>query len=312
MGTIAGLGTTVVARAAAGMGLAYGLEAGLVAGIGAALGVGFGVALTYAATWDASLAFAQLAIGQRTPFRLMQFMEDARQRSVLRAVGPIYQFRHARLQDRLADRAKTAGRPETPATQPQALPQENSGQPPQDDHLRRLRWVWAAAGLIALSLAVVVFTTPFHVTGVEITQQPKAGCQVDVTGRISTNGALGTIWYQWVFQPRTAPQPLKPVGHRAACCVRDRRRPRPRPRHRVTDGHSGSPASGPGHRLNHCRAQVLTNACHRAVRFIPAFARRPARFRGRREAELSCPGGRFPGTPSWRQPSPNSAAMTVR
>ena len=115
----------------------------------------------------------------------MRFMEDAHQRGVLRAVGPIYQFRHARLQDRLAGRAKTAGRREERAIQPQALPQESSGQPPQYDHLRRLGWVWAAGGLIAFSLAVVVFTTPFHVTGVEITQQVKTGCAVDVTGRIS-------------------------------------------------------------------------------------------------------------------------------
>jgi hypothetical protein len=32
----------------------------------------------------------------------MRFLEDARNRNVLRAVGPVYQFRHARLQDRLA------------------------------------------------------------------------------------------------------------------------------------------------------------------------------------------------------------------
>jgi len=32
----------------------------------------------------------------------MEFLEDARKRGVLRTIGPIYQFRHARLQDRLA------------------------------------------------------------------------------------------------------------------------------------------------------------------------------------------------------------------
>jgi len=40
--------------------------------------------------------------GRSTPIHLMGFLEDARQRNVLRTVGPIYQFRHARLQDRLA------------------------------------------------------------------------------------------------------------------------------------------------------------------------------------------------------------------
>jgi hypothetical protein len=38
----------------------------------------------------------------------MQFLEDARDRNVLRTVGPVYQFRHARLQDRLADQAFAA------------------------------------------------------------------------------------------------------------------------------------------------------------------------------------------------------------
>jgi hypothetical protein len=33
---------------------------------------------------------------------LMRFLDDARERNVLRTVGPAYQFRHARLQDRLA------------------------------------------------------------------------------------------------------------------------------------------------------------------------------------------------------------------
>jgi hypothetical protein len=32
----------------------------------------------------------------------MNFLDDARERNVLRTVGPVYQFRHARLQDRLA------------------------------------------------------------------------------------------------------------------------------------------------------------------------------------------------------------------
>jgi hypothetical protein len=142
VGTIAGLGAAVVAGAGTGKGLVAGLAVGLAAGIVAALGVGFGVALTYPATWDASLAFAQLAIGRRTPFHLMRFLNDAHQRGVLRAVGPIYQFRHARLQDRLAGQATAAGRPGRRATQPQALSQEISGQPLQHDHLRRLGWVW--------------------------------------------------------------------------------------------------------------------------------------------------------------------------
>ena len=63
---------------------------------------GFLVGLVYPQSWSSSLAFAQLAASDRTPVRLMWFLEDARSRGILRTVGPVYQFRHARLQDRLA------------------------------------------------------------------------------------------------------------------------------------------------------------------------------------------------------------------
>jgi len=50
---------------------------------------------------------------------------------------------------------------------------------------------------------------PFHVTGIVISQQAHAGCGVDVTGMLSTNGAAGTVAYQWLFIPdRHAPRRL--------------------------------------------------------------------------------------------------------
>jgi hypothetical protein len=113
-----GLLTGLVGGLVAGLvvGLAAGLVAGLWAGLVAGLMVGvvFGLVsgLTYPKTWAASLAFAQLARGRHTPIRLMRFLEDARKRDVLRTVGPVYQFRHARLQDRLADQARTATHPD--------------------------------------------------------------------------------------------------------------------------------------------------------------------------------------------------------
>lgn len=74
---------------------------GLVFGVVGALVVG----PVTSSTWEASLAFVQLAVRWRTPVRLMRFLEDARERGVLRTVGPVYQFRHARLQNRLAEQA---------------------------------------------------------------------------------------------------------------------------------------------------------------------------------------------------------------
>lgn len=94
-----GLGFVVGARHMGGLflsllfGVLYGLVFGLVWG------------LVFPPTWTASLAFAQLSVRWHTPARLLHFLDDARQRDVLRTVGPVYQFRHARLQDRLAEQA---------------------------------------------------------------------------------------------------------------------------------------------------------------------------------------------------------------
>ncbi len=112
-----GLLVGLAAGAAAGLFVApepwlgFGLLARLTAGLAFGLAVGLAVGLAYPQSWSSSLAFAQLAASDRTPVRLMRFLEDARSRSVLRTVGPAYQFRHARLQDRLARQGTPAGIP---------------------------------------------------------------------------------------------------------------------------------------------------------------------------------------------------------
>src|SRR5207248_8714669 len=51
---------------------------------------------------------------------------------------------------------------------------------------------------------------PFHVSAAAITTSTPNNCGVNVTGRIDTNGAAGTVDYEWVFQPdQNPPQPLK-------------------------------------------------------------------------------------------------------
>jgi hypothetical protein len=88
--------------------------------------------------------------------------------------------------------------------------------PPRQRQLRRMRrMLGMALTLILLGAAGIVLYLrffdhpPFHVTGVRIVHQTQNGCTVDVTGRIATNGAAGTVSYQWVFRPQTqAPQPL--------------------------------------------------------------------------------------------------------
>jgi hypothetical protein len=109
-GSSIGLGLGFILATRHKTGLVPGLEYGLLAG--AVFGLVWG--LSFSLTWTASLAFAQLTLRWRTPARLLHFLEDARQRDVLRTVGPIYQFRHARLQDRLAG----GPRPDEPAARP--------------------------------------------------------------------------------------------------------------------------------------------------------------------------------------------------
>jgi hypothetical protein len=111
-----------------GFGLVVGLVGGLVIGLGAwpvtlpvarpvgGLVIGLGCVLVFGllgvlAAWpgawlfssagSSSLAAAELSGSWHTPVRLMRFLDEARERGVLRTVGPVYQFRHARLQDRL-------------------------------------------------------------------------------------------------------------------------------------------------------------------------------------------------------------------
>ena len=81
---------------------------------------------------------------------------------------------------------------------------------------RMRRTLGSALTVVLLIAAGVVLYLRFHhaafsVSSVKITSEAKTGCGVNVTGRIDTNGAAGTVSYQWVFQPQPsgqAPQPL--------------------------------------------------------------------------------------------------------
>ena len=93
---------------------------------------------------------------------------------------------------------------------------QRPGPPPRQGRLRQIRRVLGTALTVILLVAagVVVWLrffhhSPFHVTGVSITQETKTSCGMNVTGRIATNGSAGTVSYQWVFKPQVqAPQPL--------------------------------------------------------------------------------------------------------
>ena len=109
LGLSLGIGLGISFSLAFGLGSrhAAGQVAGIVYGLVWVFVFGLVFGLLFPQTWTVSLTFAQLAIRWRTPARLLRFLDDARQRDVLRTVGPVYQFRHARLQDRLALQATT-------------------------------------------------------------------------------------------------------------------------------------------------------------------------------------------------------------
>ncbi|MGH3829214.1 MAG: NACHT domain-containing protein [Pseudonocardiaceae bacterium] len=104
-GLVFGLVLGLVVGLAYGLvdGLKYGLASGLVYGLTGGLVAGLGSGLVSSATWATALAGAQLQRQDKAPARLLRFLDDARQRQVLRTVGPVYQFRDTRLQDRLAE-----------------------------------------------------------------------------------------------------------------------------------------------------------------------------------------------------------------
>ncbi len=95
-------------------GLAFAAVGGLVFPRAGALTVGFmagamfgfaaGLTVLLSRAWGAFvLSRIWLALLRKVPLRLMRFLDDAHRRGVLRQVGGVYQFRHARLQDRLAN-----------------------------------------------------------------------------------------------------------------------------------------------------------------------------------------------------------------
>jgi hypothetical protein len=87
------------------VGLLFGLLFGSVAGMADGLLFGITVALGYGlhTAWGGYVvAHAYLAARGRLPWKFMAFLSDARDRGVLRQVGGVYQFRHARLRDQLA------------------------------------------------------------------------------------------------------------------------------------------------------------------------------------------------------------------
>lgn len=114
----AGVAAALLGRFSFGrLGLGYGLAGAVVGGqvspraaslsiafaAGCLFALAIGLTLVASRAWGVYLLTrCWLAARGRLPLRLMRFLGDAHRRGVLRNAGAVYQFRHARLQDRLS------------------------------------------------------------------------------------------------------------------------------------------------------------------------------------------------------------------
>jgi transcriptional regulator with XRE-family HTH domain len=101
-GLVLGLAHLLVLAVALGHVVPAGIPLDLV--LGPAIGLVIGTSLT---AWGQWLVFARvwLPLTGRLPWSVSVFLDDACRRGVLRQVGAVYQFRHARLQAHLANTA---------------------------------------------------------------------------------------------------------------------------------------------------------------------------------------------------------------
>jgi hypothetical protein len=86
-----------------------GLRGGLYGGL--AFGPVIGITTSNTCWPTFVMASLYLQARRRFPFLLMRFLDDAYRLGLLRIVGPVYQFRHAALQDHLAPPAESAKAP---------------------------------------------------------------------------------------------------------------------------------------------------------------------------------------------------------
>jgi hypothetical protein len=111
----------------AGLGIAqtfeqrYGLELWIADGLegvllGLVLGLLIGLSMSGTCWPRFAMASLWLWVRRRLPLCLMGFLNDAYRLGLLRIVGPVYQFRHAALQDHLAPPAKSITTTASPAT----------------------------------------------------------------------------------------------------------------------------------------------------------------------------------------------------
>ncbi|WP_416963355.1 NACHT domain-containing protein [Streptomyces sp. Agncl-13] len=118
---VVGVVTAIAVRALLTVEFGAGTRSPLPYGVG---GV-FGLATLLGSTWGTyRLSHALLAVTGRLPWRLMEFLDDAHARGVLRETGAAHQFRHVRLQERFSGTSSSGPAPETPLARHEAVESE--------------------------------------------------------------------------------------------------------------------------------------------------------------------------------------------
>jgi hypothetical protein len=148
---VAMIGMTLAVTLVGGAGLALVLTlagASTKTAVGGLL-IGFTVALIFASGGSYGIYLvvrSWLAVRGRLPWRLQRFLDDAHQREVLRRVGVLWQFRHARLQDRLAGvELRADAQQETVLVSPVgATSPQGVRMPPMRERIK-----WGLGGLLA-------------------------------------------------------------------------------------------------------------------------------------------------------------------
>ncbi|GAA4205591.1 NACHT domain-containing protein [Microbispora amethystogenes] len=111
-GVVPGVGGGVVTGLVGGLanGPWFGIKLGVLSG--AFLALELGLTMLRHSVWPAYLITVRhLAEQGKCPKDLMDFLDDAHRLGLLRVVGPVYQFRHADLQDHLAAGTRLTARP---------------------------------------------------------------------------------------------------------------------------------------------------------------------------------------------------------
>jgi WD40 repeat protein len=117
--------------------------------VGALLGTTFALLVLLSRAWP-RFVVARMVMAARgqLPLRLLGFLADARDRQLLRQSGGAYQFRHVRLQERLADRTVAA---DGPSPRPAGAAQRSGSA-----RIRRAALVVAGVAVLSASIVAVV------------------------------------------------------------------------------------------------------------------------------------------------------------